>query len=76
MFVSSWWFHVIATVIMELNLMACPQCKINASGFTKYVRRKWDKPMHYSDIIHIHVLMTKGRLILVKVLHLIIKGIK
>ena len=40
--------------------IACPKCKINVSGFKKYVRRKLDRPNYYSDIMYIHVLITKG----------------
>ena len=48
-------FHVIVIVIIELNLMSSAQCKINVSGFKK------DTPMYYSEIMHVHVLITKGQ---------------
>ena len=41
--------------------MSCAQCKINVPGFKKEVRRKWDTPMYYSDLMDVHVLITKGQ---------------
>ena len=52
---------MIAIVIIELNLTSSAQCKINASGFKKKVRKKWDTSMYYSYIMHIHVLIPKGQ---------------